>query len=160
MEHAEQISQVNQATSGLEPYTLVGLIVLVIGMAIKEIFSWFKERNLQDADKRMVAIEEGQKDLNKKVEDKFTRLEPFLQQIDEMYDWHDKSDQDGVKIWYIRQSLENVLRDNANAIGVLAKNSELQTSLLKEMIESQKVILREQTTVVNEIKLLQRNRDE
>ena len=28
-----------------------------------------------------------------------------------MYDWHDKSDEDGVKIWYVRRSLEEALQE-------------------------------------------------
>ena len=81
----------------------------------------------------------------------------MAREIHTMYEWHDKDDQDGVKVWYIRQSLENVLRDNASAVAAIAKNSELQTRLLEEMLESQKILIREQSQLMREVRDVQRS---
>ena len=44
-------------------------------------------------------------------------LKPYLSSIDKkitaLYDWHNKEDDDGVKVWYVRKSLENAI-DNLN----------------------------------------------
>ena len=73
-----------------------------------------------------------------------------------MYDWHNKSDPDGVKIWYVRQSLENALRDNAKATEAIARNIELQTRLLEEMIQNQKSLSKEQMEMKNDIRDIER----
>ena len=44
-------------------------------------------------------------------------------QINELHGWHDMDDDEGVKIWYVRHSLEE-------AIIALSKNISLQTTLL------------------------------
>ena len=46
------------------------------------------------------------------------------QQIRELHQWHAKTDQDGVPVWYVRQSFEE-------AIVRLADNIEKQTELLR-----------------------------
>jgi hypothetical protein len=120
----------------MEELTLTALIVLVAGTIVKEVFSYFKQRALNQENARLEALEKSLSSL------KIT-LEPAIKEIKDMYDWHNKSDEDGVKIWYIRKSLEMVLRENAQETAVLARNSELQTTLLREMIEGQKTIMTE-----------------
>lgn len=119
--------------------SIIGLAVTAVGFAAKEVVSYFKEKSLKEDEKRLVALEKAVTDL--KVD-----IEPMITQTKELHEWHNKSDEDGVKIWYIRKSLENVLRENAQATAVLARNSELQTTLLKEMIEGQKTIMHELRT--------------
>ena len=46
--------------------------------------------------------------------------------IDELYKWHDRTDEEGVPVWYVRKSLEQ-------AIAKMAENSEQQTQLLAKM---------------------------
>lgn len=50
----------------------------------------------------------------------------MAKQVQDLYDWHSKTDDDGVKVWYVRRSLEK-------AIDKLGDNLELQTKLLSEM---------------------------
>ena len=136
----------------LENITLVGLIVVVVGMFLKEIFAWLREKNLQNSESRMTAIET-------KLSSIQTTIEMISDQSSDMYEWHNKSDQDNVKIWYVRQSLENAVKDTGKAIAVMAKNSELQTRLLSELIESQRNIMKEQAEVTQILRVLQRNGD-
>jgi len=136
----------------LENITLVGLILAVAGMFLKEIFAWLREKNLQNSESRMTAIET-------KLSSIQTTIEMISDQSSDMYEWHNKSDQDNVKIWYVRQSLENAVKDTGKAIAVMAKNSELQTRLLSELIESQRNIMKEQAEVTQILRVLQRNGD-
>lgn len=120
----------------MENVTVAGLICAVLLLIVKEVLSFFKQKALNQEVARITAVETALTGIK-------TVLDPALKEIKELHDWHNKSDEDGVKIWYIRKSLENVLRENAQATAVLARNSELQTTLLKEMIEGQKNIMSE-----------------
>lgn len=53
------------------------------------------------------------------------------QYIRELHQWHAKTDNDGVPVWYVRQSLED-------AISRLADNIEKQTELLRYLHEEQR----------------------
>jgi hypothetical protein len=105
--------------------------MLVFGAVIREFLAWIKQRNLQNSEVRLKALEEGVKGLD-------TRVKNTQDLIEDLHEWHDKSDQDGVKIWYIRRSLEDALNKNAAAVEALAKNAEMQTTLLQSMIEVQR----------------------
>ena len=48
--------------------------------------------------------------------------------LKDLHDWHAKEDADGVKVWYIRQSL-------ADAISTFAASVEAQTRALEAIIE-------------------------
>jgi len=45
-------------------------------------------------------------------------------QVGDSYAWHSKTDEDGVKVWYVRRSLEGAIRD-------LSQNIQAQTKLLE-----------------------------
>lgn len=47
----------------------------------------------------------------------------------DLHVWHSKEDDDGVKVWYVRKSLEN-------AVTKLADNIEAQTTLLTRLVDS------------------------
>jgi hypothetical protein len=48
----------------------------------------------------------------------------------DLHDWHDKEDAEGVKVWYVRRSLEE-------AITKLSENIEKQTEILTEIHRQQ-----------------------
>ena len=50
-------------------------------------------------------------------------LQRIGRQVDDLHDWHDETDADGVKIWYVRRSLEDALHS-------LSENISLETKLL------------------------------
>lgn len=52
-----------------------------------------------------------------------------LRMTKDLHDWHAKEDDDGVKVWYVRKSLEN-------AVTKLADNIEAQTQLLSRLVDS------------------------
>jgi hypothetical protein len=58
-------------------------------------------------------------------------LDTMAKEVHEMHEWHAVTDEDGVKIWYLRRSLEN-------AIEKLTNNLDVQTQLLRELVISMK----------------------
>lgn len=50
---------------------------------------------------------------NKQILDKLSSIETKISAIEtltsELHKWHDKEDADGVKVWYVRQSLETAI---------------------------------------------------
>jgi len=133
----------------MENITVLGLFVVILLAAIKEIFGWLRQKNLQNSETRLKAVEKSVNDIksaNTKMKDDI--FEPMLKKLDILYDWHDLSDQDGVKIWYVKKSLEETMRDTSKAMIIIAKNSELQTRLLEEISSEQKIFRSEQATVI------------
>lgn len=162
-----------------ENMTILGLIALIIAAAVREFFGWLSKKNIQNSQTRFDKLTEGIssiqkkldkideenrvekisadiKALNRKVDRVEEELETLSKQSEEMYDWHNKSDGDGVKVWYVRQSLENALRDNAKATEAIARNIELQTRLLEEMISNQRSLAKEQTEMMKDIRDIER----
>jgi len=43
-------------------------------------------------------------------------LEAMEDKVNKMYDWHNKTDADGVPVWYVRSSLELAIKELAMAI--------------------------------------------
>ncbi len=54
-------------------------------------------------------------------------LAVMSKQLHELYVWHNKEDEEGVKIWYVRKSLED-------AIKALSLNIAEQTKVLQSMV--------------------------
>lgn len=127
----------------MEDITAVGLVLALVVFGVREFFGWLSKKSLQNTETRLKALESGLKSNGEK-------LEQMKNKLDTLYDWHDKSDQDGVKIWYIRKSLETALDKHAEAVATLAKNAELQTQILQQLVEANKELH-------TEIRSLQRN---
>ena len=139
--------------------TAMGLVVALLLIIVREVMVWLGNKNLQSSDVKIKLIGEQIQSLVDDGKEQKTRFDSLSKEVHTLYEWHDKDDQDGVKVWYIRQSLENVLRDNARAVAAIAKNSELQTRLLEEMLESQRIVIREQSQLMRELREVQRSID-
>jgi hypothetical protein len=139
--------------------TAMGLVVALLLIVTREVMVWLGNKNLQSSDVKIKLMSEQIQSLVDDGKEQKVRFDNLSKEVHTLYEWHDKDDQDGVKVWYIRQSLENVLRDNAKAVAAIAKNSELQTRLLEEMLESQRIVIREQSQVMREIREIQRSID-
>ena len=53
-------------------------------------------------------------------------LQKIARQVDRLYEWHDVSDSDNVKVWYVRHSLEKAISD-------LTRSIKEQTEFLKNI---------------------------
>jgi len=120
------------------------LIVPLLLLTLKEIFSWMKAKNLQESDNKIIKIKDEVEMSRNKLDKLDYKLDNLVSLNKTMYDWHDKADEDGVKIWYVRRSLEEALQENVRAINILAKNSEMQTRLLEDMVKQNKEIGKDQ----------------
>ena len=129
------------------------LAATLLALAMRELFSWLKEKNLQTTDNKIFQMNANLKSISDRVEKVDIKIDMTNQMSKTMFDWHDKSDEDGVKIWYVRRSLEEALQENVRAINILSKNSELQTRLLEEMVRQNKEISKDQVILS---KLLER----
>lgn len=123
---------------------LGALVIPSILLIVKEVVSWFKQKNLQSSDAKIVALTDSIKGLSDRTDKIEVKVDNLNQMSKIMYDWHDKSDEDGVKIWYVRRSLEEALHENVKAINILAKNSEIQTKLLEDMVKQNKEMSKDQ----------------
>lgn len=144
---------------GNSELTIVGLLAALFLIVAREVFSFLSNKNLQSGEMKLKTLAEQIEISVSETKELKNKVDSVSKEVHTMYEWHDKDDQDGVKVWYIRQSLENVLRDNARAVSAIAKNSELQTRLLEEMLESQKIVIREQSQLMREIREVQRSID-
>ena len=121
-----------------------GLVIPLILLTVREIFSWLSKKNLQTSDTKISLMADAIKTLSDRAEKVELKLDNIGHISKTMYDWHDKSDEDGVKIWYVRRSLEDALHENVKAINILAKNSEAQTRLLEDMVRQNKEMSKDQ----------------
>lgn len=107
-----------------EPFTQIGLMCAIIAVILDKTLPLIQKKNGNDPHKRM------QDDMTA-AKQQLTRLELDLSSIKrytgELHRWHDKEDEDGVKIWYIRSSLER-------AIHKLAEAADAQTRLMEKVI--------------------------
>lgn len=120
------------------------LVATLVALALRELFSWLKEKNLQNTDNKIYQINDSLKSISERVEKVDIKIDIINQMNRTMFDWHDKNDEDGVKIWYVRRSLEEALHENVKAINILAKNSEIQTKLLEDMVRQNKEMSKDQ----------------
>jgi hypothetical protein len=129
-----------------QQYTLIigGLIIPLFLLTMKEVFSWLKDKNLQTTDNKILRIRDDVDFAKSKLEKIEYKVDGLVSMNKTMYEWHDKADEDGVKIWYVRRSLEEALQENVKAINILAKNSEVQTRLLEDMVKQNKEISKDQ----------------
>lgn len=60
------------------------------------------------------------------LKDRGIDLRKLADNVEELHKWHSKEDEDGVKVWYVRKTLEA-------AIDKLADNISVQTKILERM---------------------------
>jgi len=93
----------------------VGVVILLgVERLLRLIFGFIKGKNGGDKTPRLDTLE------NK-------YLVPMHQQVSELHQWHSVVDEDGVRIWYVRRSLEK-------AITALANNIDNQTRVMENML--------------------------
>ena len=56
-----------------------------------------------------------------KIPDAVKRLEEIQVMVEELHEWHNHSDADGVKVWWVRRSLEQVIKELTQAVNELSR---------------------------------------
>ena len=82
-----------------------GLFALFI---LREVFSFLKEKTRCQGNKT---------------------IDNMAKQINDLHEWHNVIDVDGVKVWYVRRSLEGAIEKLTNTL-------DTQTLLLRELVTS------------------------
>lgn len=105
------------ALAGLSTAEVGGLVFVVI-IVIKEVFVLLKgdsRKTVEEVLKLQAAVEDLREmkaplsevyNFVKQHEHMLEDMEQVNKHIEDMYVWHNKEDSDGVKVWYIRSSLE------------------------------------------------------
>ena len=58
-----------------------------------------------------------------------------LKQIDQLWNWHNKTDQDGVPVWYVRKSLEDVIFKLSENLENQNRLIESNSRILKSLVD-------------------------
>jgi len=121
----------------LQTLALNGVVAVLI---IKEVLAFIlKFMNKNKPNPSLVALTEAhnksiekqrksQELAEKRFEIVVDRLRDIKDKNDDLHEWHSKTDADGVKVWYVRQSLEQ-------AVIKLSDNISIQTEVLKDLLK-------------------------
>ena len=83
----------------------IGLTAFCLLFVIKQLFDLLKNKG-------------GQKDIETIIL-KFNSLDEMKSQTKDLHEWHNKDDEDGRKIWYVKASFEANIKENTQAIRAL-----------------------------------------
>lgn len=124
----------------------LGWVAVIIYFVIKELFSFIKgesKETLKKVNTLVSSIEKIEAKLDKidivqeQVGDWYrekefiiSRVKVLIKQTEDLWDWHNKEDDDGVKIWYVRSSLQSTL-DRLNS--VLATQNEFLPKIVTKI---------------------------
>lgn len=113
---------------------LVGVVMALIRLAEHLVTKFSKGKN-------------GKDDRLKNLVEKVDRL---AAETHDLHEWHDKDDPDnpGVKIWYVRRTLETAILD-------LSGNVEKQTVVLTGLVEMLKDVRRDQSVIIETLKRIE-----
>lgn len=109
--------------SGVEGKILelgVGLIAAL--MVIREVLNFL--------DKKRGGAEESGSLMSEHVSDVKGSVTAIKDKVDDLHEWHNKTDADGVPLWYVRRSLEESIRALGEKIYL---QIEVQTEILRHM---------------------------
>lgn len=120
----------------MQELTVAAVVALILATTIKSFFDWVVKKNLQNSNERLSKLE-------KQVLETQDRTKANHSLLVELHSWHNVKDADGVPIWYVRKSLEEIVKQNAEAVSLLSQQSIIQTQVLKELAEGQKEIFSE-----------------
>ena len=97
----------------------------VISKRVERFYQWFfEDKNY----KRVDDLIEDVVDIKALVADMEDNFCSARKKIDQLYSWHDREDDDGVKVWYIRTTLEK-------SLGQLTDTLEKQNRLIMNQIK-------------------------
>ena len=121
-----------------------GLIAVIL--ILREVRQFFDRRNLESKDGKVSPLEAKVDRLCTQQEDvkracdavNKVNLIEMQNQMRQMYEWHNKTDEDGVPVWYVRRSLEEAIAGLNQSLGKL---SEVLTKMLSAQERMEERIL-------------------
>ncbi len=100
----------------LQELTPVGVLAALVYLIVREILQYAGSKD-------RVSVS----DVYDEVEQLLNAVDKIAEQVDDLHAWHSKEDDDGVKVWYVRRSLETSLAQLSNNIGA-------QTAVLERLL--------------------------
>ncbi len=101
----------------------VGLIAAI--MVIREVLGFLDKKKFTNGNSH----DHGAV-MNEHVNDVRFAMSKVKEKVDDLHDWHNKTDEDGVFNWYVRRSLEDVIKDLGQKIEMQIG---VQTKILQHM---------------------------
>ena len=121
----------------------IGVAFAVVLLILKEVFGFIQKVLAQRKNGTSSAIEAGvppqMAAYLKDMEREF--LEPVRRHVAELHNWHNVTDSDGVRVWYVRPSL--VVSIERLSVNIAAQTEILRTqiSVLERVVEVQKKMM-------------------
>lgn len=106
------------------------MINLVTQLGVGGIFAVLLLRTVFDYLRRREARDEGSSH-----RDMFALLRCIKTHVEDLHEWHAVTDDDGVKVWYVRRSLETAVEKLADNI---AKMTEILNAMHREILDLKK----------------------
>lgn len=90
--------------------------------------------------------------VNDECEKNFKTLLHNKKKIDELHLWHDRQDEEGVPVWYVRNSLEKTVERLAEAVESLATSANMQLRSHEALVNFMDKIDKKMDGLSNEIR--------
>lgn len=98
----------------------VGFIAAI--MVIREVLGFLEKRKNGWGGQSFI--------MNEHVNDVKGTVSAIKDKVDDLHEWHNKTDADGIPLWYVRRSLEESIRELGEKIYL---QIEIQTEILRHM---------------------------
>lgn len=139
---------VAESAPHIEPweYGLPGAALMLVGAALYVLIKILNLKFFHSATSRRNGQANG-KDIAKAIELAMENVSeaalramkdhfaPMVRQIDDLYGWHDVTDEDGVRVWYLRRSLEKAINRLADVVEKSHQLTQQQVRLLEQLCE-------------------------
>ena len=96
--------------------------------ALMGLFWWIERRERSQLLKEMSTKFSRLAEVIRIISEVSTRQQIMCKQTEDLWNWHERADEDGVKVWYIKKSLEK-------HVETLATNETTQTEVMKRIVE-------------------------
>ena len=103
----------------------IGLIAAV--MVIREVLNFLAKKKYGNGYSTNHAHGEI---MSEHVNDVRTVVTNIKDKVDDLHDWHSKTDQDGIPLWYVKRSLEEAIKTLGERIG---DQIQMQTKIIQHM---------------------------
>jgi len=107
----------------------VGLIAAIL--VIREVLGFLDKKKFHNGD----SLEHGAV-MNEHLNDVRYAVLKVKDKVDDLHDWHNKTDEDGVFNWYVKRSLEDAIKDLGEK---MCQQIEVQTKILRHMQKTEEL---------------------
>ena len=111
----------------------IGLVAAI--MVIREVLGFLDRKKTHNGNDSNSLNGHGAV-MNEHVNDVRFAVSKVKEKVDDLHDWHDKRDADGVPLWYVRRSLEDSIKDLGEKI---CQQIEVQTKILQHMQKMEEI---------------------